>query len=149
MIKVQRRILQNHSHRMLSNENETQSLILIYDIWATDLLLNTAEELEHGDAGWRLRHAQHQADSLQLLEHRGAGLLCFLLRFIQRDHPRCFQLWHQKRWNKNNVGTNITQVCRRWIYDIKLKYETHGHGKTWLYWINFQLFDRSKKKYPK
>lgn len=38
----------------------------------TDLLLNATEELEHGDVGWRLGHAQHQAHGLQLLEHGAA-----------------------------------------------------------------------------
>lgn len=69
---------------------------MMNDTRAADLLLNAAEELEHGDVGWRLGHAQHQAHGLQLLEHGAARLLRFLLGFINQDHPRCFQLRHQK-----------------------------------------------------
>lgn len=39
---------------------------------STDLLLNSTEELEHGDVGRRFGHAQRHADALQLLEHGAA-----------------------------------------------------------------------------
>lgn len=72
------------------------------------LFLNTTEELEHGDVGWRFGHAQSHADALQLHEHFTAtSLLQFLLRLIHHKHPGRLELRNQEAWND---GMNINQV---------------------------------------
>ena len=73
----------------------------------TDLLLYAAEELEHGDVGWRLGHAQGHADALQLQEHGAARLLAFLFRLINEDHPRRLQLRHQEGCGEKWMGSNV------------------------------------------
>ena len=67
------------------------------------LLLYSTEELEHGDVGGRLGHAQGHTDPLQLQEHRGASprVRRRLLGLGDEDHPGGLQLRYQECCGKN------------------------------------------------
>lgn len=77
---------------------------------STDFLLDATEELHHGDVGRGFGHSQHHADGLQLLEHRAAGLLAFLLRLVDQDHPGRLQLRHQEGCREAEWESSIRGV---------------------------------------